>query len=229
MKQKKLISIAMLLTIIIAFMCINVYSYIDNNGAGSGYGSAGKSSGGSISCSQNNEIEYLIMLGAGHYLDAKTDIQQLLKAVEWQDIKGVNYTDMHALVDSALYHMKNAKYTYDTLIVAAEATPYNGALQALLKGFDYEAYKLENGLNHDLFYIVRHYLQTGDITGIFKRTYTDYSRIIQLLESVKKDLYYNKIPGLSLFWQINEILDSTSTIGSYVARIFSAIQYKTKP
>jgi hypothetical protein len=229
MKQTNLILKSLLVIIITVFLCMNVYAYIYGNGAGGGYGGPGESSGGSSICSQNNDIEYLIILGAGHYLDAKTDIQQLLKAVEWQDIRVINYTDMQSLVDSALVHMKYAAYTYDILIRTAEATPYNEAVQALLKGFNYEVYMLENGLNQDLFYTVRSYLQAGDITGIFKRTRYDYSRIIRLLESVKKDLYYNKMPGLSIFRQLNETLDNTSTIGSYVARIFAAIQYKTKP
>jgi len=225
MKQTKLILKSLLVTVITTFLCMNVYSYICNNGAGFGYGSNGESSGGSSICSQNNEIEYFIMLGAGHYLDAKTDIQQLLKAVEWQDIQVINYTDMQSLVKSALVHMKYAAYTYDILIRTAEATPYNEAVQALLKGFNYEVYMLENGLNQDLFYTVRSYLQAGDITGIFKRTRYDYSRIIQLLEALKKDLYYNKMPGMSIFRQLNETLDNTSTIGSYVARVFKEIKY----
>jgi hypothetical protein len=204
---------------------MNVYSYIDHNGAGGGYGGGGESSGGSSICSQNNEIEYFIMLGAGHYLDAKTDIQQLLKAVEWQDIRGVNYFEMQYVVESSLFHMKNAKYIYEILISTAEVTPYNEAVLVLLKDFDYDDYMLENGLNKGMFDIVRHHLQAGDITGIFKRTYTDYSNIILLLEAVKKNLYNDKMPGLSIFWQLNETLDNTSTIGSYVARVFKEMKY----
>jgi hypothetical protein len=224
MKQKHLILKTLLVPIITAFLCVNVYSYIDNNGAGGGYGESGESSGDSGICSQNNEIEYFIMLGAGHYLDAKTDIQQLLKAVEWQDIRGVNYFEMQVPVENALFHMKNAAYIYEKLIGIAEITPYNEAVQVLLKDFDYDAYMMENGLNKGLFDIVRHYLQAGDITGIFKRTHTNYTKIIELLEEVKKEVYNNKMPGLSVFWRLNETLDSTSTIGSYVARIFAAIQ-----
>ncbi|MGD2093108.1 MAG: hypothetical protein PVH61_43505 [Candidatus Aminicenantes bacterium] len=164
------------------------------------------------------------MLGAGHYLDAKADIQQLLKAVEWQNIRGVNYYEMNYSVESALFHMKNARYIYGILIGTAEVTPYNEAVQTLLKDFDYDAYMLENGLNETLFDIVRHYLQAGDITGIFKRTYTDYTRILNLLEAVKQYVYNNQMPALKIFWQLNETLDNTSTMGSYVARIFAAIK-----
>lgn len=225
MKQKKLSVKSLLITVITIFLCMNVYSYIDHNGAGIGYESSGESSGGSSICSQNNEIEYFIMLGAGHYLDAKTHIQQLLKAVEWQDIRGVNYFEMQVQVENALFHMKNAAYIYEKLIAAAEVTPYNKTVQALLKDFDYDDYMLVNGLNENLFDIVRHYLQSGDITGIFKRTYTNYKKIIQLLEAVKQEVNNNKMPGLSTFWQLNETLDNTSTIGSYAARVFAAIQY----
>ena len=224
MKQKKLIVKGLLVTVITAFLCMNGYSYVASNGAGSGYGGPVEGSGGSSICSQNNEIEYFIMLGAGHYLDAKSDIQQLLKAVEWQDLQGVNYFEMKLVVEKALFHMKNAKYIYDILIRTAEITPYNDAVQALLKDFDYDAYMLANGLNKSLFDVVRQYLQAGDITGIFKRTYTNYTKIIQLLEAVKKDFYSNQMPGLSIFWQLNETLDSNSTFGSYVARVFAAIQ-----
>ena len=224
MKPKKMIVKSLLIIIISAFLFMNAYSYIAYNGAGGGYGGGGESSGGSSICSQENDVEYFIMLGAGHYLDAKTDIQQLLKSVEWQDIRGVNYTDMQFLVDSALYHMKNALYIYEILIRIAEMTPYNEAVQALLKGFDYDAYMLENGLNKDLFDIVRQHLQSGDITGIFKITRTNYTKLIQLLQAVKKEVHNNKMPGLSIFWQLNEILDNTSTIGSYTARVFVAIQ-----
>jgi hypothetical protein len=224
MKQKKMIVKSLLVTIVTAFLCMNVYSYICNNGAGLGYDGSGESSGASSICSQNNDIEYFIMLGAGHYLDAKTDIQQLLKSVEWQDIRGVSYFEMRVLVDSALYHMKNAGYIYEILIRTAESTPYNEAVQALLKGFDYDNYMMEKGLNKGVFDIVRQHLQAGDITGIFKRTHTNYTKIIQFLESVKKELYNNKMPGLSIFWLLNETVDNTSTIGSYTARVFTAIQ-----
>jgi hypothetical protein len=103
-------------------------------------------------------------------------------------------------------------------------TPYNEAVLALLKGFDYDAYMMENGLNKVLFDIVCQHLQSGDITGIFKITRTNYTKIIQLLEAVKKEVYNNKMPGLSIFRQLNENVDNTSTIGSYTARVFSAIQ-----
>jgi hypothetical protein len=224
MKQKHLFVKVLLVTVITSFLCVNVYSYIATNGAGGGYGGSGESSGGSSICSQNNEIEYFIILGAGNFLDAKSDVQQLLKAVELQDIRGVNYFEMQYLVENALFHMKNAQYIYDILIRTAEVTPYNESVQSLLKDFDYDAYMLENGLNKSLFDIVRQHLQAGDITGIFKRTYTKYTKIIQLLEAVKKEVYNNKMPELSIFWQLNETLDNTSTIGSYVARVFAAIQ-----
>ncbi|UCH95192.1 MAG: hypothetical protein JSV88_33795, partial [Candidatus Aminicenantes bacterium] len=109
------------------------------------------------------------------------------------------------------------------LIQTAEATPYNEAVLALLKDFNYDAFRLEKGLNKELFDKVRQYLQAGDITGIFKYTYTNYTRIIELLEAVKNDAYNHKMPALSIFWQLNETLDNTSTIGSYVARLFASI------
>ena len=224
MVKKKLFVKVLLVPILTAFLCLYVYSYIDNNGAGGGYGGgSGESSGGSVICSLDNDIEYFIMLGAGHFLEAKSRVQRLLKAVEWKDIQWANYFEMTRLVENALYHMNNAKYIYRILIHTAEITPYNESVQSLLKGFDYDAFMLEKGLNKGMFDIVRQHLQAGDITGIFRQTHTNYITIIHLLEAVKQDVHNNKMPGMTVFWRLNEAVDNNSIMGSYVARVFAEI------
>ena len=120
--------------------------------------------------------------------------------------------------------MENARYINNLLIGTAEVTPYNEAVLSLLRDFDYDRFKLDNNLNSDVFGIARSYLQSGNITGIFKYNADNYARIISLLKSIKKEVYLYKMPELSLFWQLNETLAQHSNLGSYVARLFAAVR-----
>lgn len=223
MNQKDLILKVLLIIVATVFLGLNAYSYIYSNGAGGGYGGNEESGEVASFCNQHDEIEYYIILSAGYYFNANNDIQQLLRRVEWQGIQGVNYIEMQGLVEDALFNMNNAVNNFDILIEIAEATPYNEEVLALLKNFDYDNFMLENGLNKVLFDVVRQYLQAGDITGIFKYLYPNYTKIIALLDATKIEVDNYKLPELSVFWQINETLADTSTIGSYIARIFAAI------
>jgi hypothetical protein len=227
MKQKKWFVKVLLSLFVTALLCGNGYSYICGNGAGGGYGEdenvASRGTKAGI-CSQNNQIEYYIVMGAGYYLKSKTSIQQLLKAVEWQDLQGVNFYEMENLVNSALYHMGTARYVYDILISQAEQTPYNESVLALLRDFDYDGFVTEKNLNRELFDVVRGYLQSGDITGVFKYSYKNQTKIISLLKTIKTHVYNRELPDISIFWDLNEILDQNSIVGSYVARVFYEIR-----
>lgn len=222
MKHKNFIS--MVLTVICNLILIgmNAYPFINNNGAGSGYGDGDGSDEVSI-CSYGSPIDFYIVQGAGYFLEANLDIQSLLRQVELQDLKGVNYNEMQAVLNSAMENMNNAKQTYELLIQTALRTPYNQSVIDILKDFDYESFSKENGLNGTIFDKVRGFLQKGDITGVFKYTYSRCLEIIGLLDTIKQDVYGYRLPGLSIFWQLNERTADVSLFGSYVARIFAGI------
>ena len=95
---------------------MNVFGYVWSNGAGSGYG--GDGDGGRLSSSP---IESYIIEGAGYYLAANADVQKLLRLVELQDLQGIDYTEMTAVIDSVILNMFNAAETYEKLIETAEA------------------------------------------------------------------------------------------------------------
>ncbi|UCH92706.1 MAG: hypothetical protein JSV88_20750 [Candidatus Aminicenantes bacterium] len=165
-------------------------------------------------------------MGAGYFLKANSDIQILLRQVELQDSLdslGIDYVGMQVTVNSALENMINAKQSYELLIQKAETTPYNQAVIDTLKDFAYDAFMQENGLNRVIFEKVRSFLQKGDITGLFKYTYSRYLEIIELLKIVQQDVSQDKLPGLPVFWQLNETTADISIFGSYAARIFAGI------
>jgi hypothetical protein len=194
------------------------FARINNNGAGDGYTTPDGTFSKTIS------IEAYITAGAGFYLSANTDIQALLDMVEMQDSQGLDFNQLARLVDSAAAHMKNAEDTYRKLIEIAEVTPYSEDVQAALKKFDYNGFMLANGLNAATFGNVEKYLESGDITGTLKKTYSDFKIISGLLNLIRGEIFATRLPGLEIFWRLNETCAEASLFGSYITRVFFALR-----
>jgi len=224
MKHKHQIFMVLMVIFTAILFVLNAYPFINHNGAGGGYEGSGEGGSPGIQAVENQSIEYYIMAAGTYYLESSTQVQILLKLVEQQDIQGINYTEMQSVVNRALDYMQMAKDTYEQLIHKAEATPYNEAFSAKLRDFDYKSFMGKNGLNPILFDLVRLYLQNGDITGMFKRTYADVTGMVELLIKIRETVSQNLMPDISLFRQLNEKQALSSIFGSYAARVFSEIQ-----
>jgi hypothetical protein len=92
-----------------------------------------------------------------------------------------------------------------------------------LKNFAYDTFMMDNGLNPVIFKELASYLSRGDITGTFKRTYAGICYIEKLLTLISQELSENRVPGMTVFWELNERCAGTSLFGSYAARIFQEI------
>jgi hypothetical protein len=195
----------------------SAFSLICHNGSGSGYGSPGESAG------LNNPIEALIIEGAGYYSQANKYIQMLLNRVELQDINGIDDSEIMQLVDDALENITLARRTYKRLIKSAKFTPCNPEVTDRLKTFAYDTFMTGNRLNRDTFKELVSYLSRGNITGTFKRSYAGICMIQRLLMSIKMALSVNRLPGLPVFWKLNECCAGTTLFGSYAARVFREI------
>ncbi len=228
MKQKKQVPVMLLVLFTLIVLGVNNYPFIKHNGAGSGYGGGGEGTGegSSIKSSECHSIEYYIMKGGTYYLEANSHIQALLKLVEQKELYGIDYYRVQLEVYYASINMQRAKQTYERLIDAAESTPYNPVFQARLSAFDYDTFGQEMGFNPVLFDLVRQHLQNGDITGLFKRTYTDMTVMIDLLNRIRDSVYQYRVPLISIFRQLNEQQALTSVFGSYAAGVFQEINQK---
>ena len=222
MKHKHQIFLVLLVAFTAIILVVNVYPFINHNGAGGGYG-GGEGESPGIQSVEYRSIEYYIQAAGTYYLEAISHIQTLLKLVEQQDLQGIYYGAMQSEVKRALYDMQMAKDTYAQLIRKAEATPYNETVLVKLKDFDYESFMEKNGLNPFLFGLVRYYLQNGDITGMFKCTYNDVIVMIDILVIIRDIVSQYRLPEISLFRQLNEKQALSSVFGSYAARVFSEI------
>jgi hypothetical protein len=219
--------LAKILTVCFCIFIINLntaFGCIWQNGAGGGYQGGGDGGDGLAGTDAiNNMIEYYITLGAGYYLSAGSNFQSFLKMVEMQDIRGIDIFALQKAAGSSLVNMKNAAYIYMLLVKQAETTPYNEAVIAELKDFDYHSFMLENGLNPVVFAEVEGYLQKGDITGLLKKVYTDLVEIDAMLKAVNEELTLNRVPPLPGLWRLNETFSRVSLSGSYTARVFAAV------
>ena len=218
--KKKLKLKVFLGTFIVIIFSMNMFSYILLNGSGNGY-TSGNDDTGIIS---TLSIETYVIQGGGYFLEANSCIQSILNRVEMQDFNGFYFSELEQLVYRAYFNIIFARMTYEQLIQLAESTPYNRGFISQLKGFDYQSFLENNGLNAVVFNKVREYLEKGDITGSFKHTYSNLCALEDLLTVIKNGTAVNRAPELSLLWKLNETCAETSMFGSYAARVFHAIK-----
>ena len=195
----------------------NTFAYICANGAG---GVFDDGTGGESAVCSGNFIENYIIEGAGHYLEAYSTVLYFLNRVELANDGGIDFFTWQWLLYKAITQMDRAKAVYDTLIIEAEATPYNELVLLELKNFNYSQFRVDNGLKIEIFQETEAYLQPGNITGVFKRIRANFQDIISRLETIRGEVYQGKMPALASLWDLNELCSSTLLFGQYVSRVF---------
>jgi len=219
----------LILTILVGAMVLfvtptNVLSRWVQNGAGGGYDEgSGTSSLQSGYLGVGNSIESLVIKGAGYYLDAYSDILVFLNRMELSDMQGMNYAETRQILDRALGNMLYALRTYEYLIKKAEATPYNQTATSKLMDFDYNGFMQMRGLNSVIFGKVEDLLKRGDITGLLRQTYTEFTVIYWLLSSVRDELNSDKLPEMSKVWRLNERCSQVLLFGQYGSMVFYSV------
>ena len=201
-------------------MCTFCFSYICWNGSTGGYDQNTQPPGIQSSIS----MEILVIQGASYFLNAQVKVQILLNHIELRDLKRIDFDVLNRLIKEALNNIVYTKLTFEELIKVAEVTPYNLDVIEKLNKFDYETFMKEHGLNPFIFSMVRDYLVDGDITGIYKHVYVNFTDIEQLLLKIQSAVIENRLPGLEIFWRLNELCARETLFGSYIARIFKAIK-----
>ena len=221
MKTKKPFNFKIFLLVITFFILqANVYPIIWANGAGGGYGEGEE--GDSTLCS-SIPIESYIVEGAGHFLDAYAAVLSFLNRVELSGEGNTDFSEWQELLETALVKMGRANTSLIILIWLAESTPYNEAFISRLKQFNYSQFMMDNGLNTEIFKAMAEYLQTGDITGVFKRMQANFGVIISRLTAIHRDVLRGKMPALASLWDLNQLCSDTLLLGQYVSRVCYAI------
>lgn len=165
-------------------------------------------------------IKDLIIKSATYFFKGKSNIDLLASGLEAAEIETVNFYELQKIVNDALYNMKTARYFYQALKSKADNTPYNQMVISQLTAFDYDSFSAEIDLNGDIFSQVKGYLKAGDVRGTYARLYAYTDNIIDMLETVQKEVYYCKIPGIKDVWKLNQECAHMLLFGQYIAQIF---------
>ncbi len=221
--MKKNLFLTLFIGVLTLLINMNVYSAIWSNGSGRGGYGGGGDSGGRIACPANNLIEDYIIQASGYYLSANSYVQKLLELVELKDIQDLDFNELEILLDNAISRMTAAEMTYEMLISVAEVTPYNETTQVKLKAFDYDFFMIENKLIESVFDTLKGYLKEGNITGCYRWSHSKFKDIKGMLISIKSEISQDRLPEISLFRSLDNIICETSLFGSYLASVFSAI------
>lgn len=226
--KKNLILTVLVGVLILLVTPASVFPRVLFNGAGGGYDEAdGTDFLKKTGLRTAGAIEANVISGAGCYLDAYSHILLFLNRVELSDLKGMDYNESRQLLDRALDNMINALKTYERLIKKADATPYNERFISRLLDLDYSGFMQERGLNSVIFGKVEDYLSRGDITGMCRQMYTEFTIIAGMLNSVRDELFVEKLPDMSKLWRLNERCSQTMLFGQYASRVFYEVLYNT--
>jgi len=208
------------LIILLFLSIIAIYSFprIFGNGSGSGFETGEDNLGVAP-----NEIEALVIRGAGEYLQAYAQTLMFLNRLEMQPLQGIDYPGCRDILAGSISHLDQAMETYRLLIQRTEATPYNAVVLLRLRDFDYSGFINKNGFGGVIIEKVKEQLMRGDITGFYKMIYSRMERTRSLLEKVNKDVSQNRMPPVIKLWQLNRMFSNTLMAGQFAAMVFDTL------
>lgn len=221
---KYLIRLILVSTIMVILMPINLLPRICANGSGGAFGGEESISHGNSGIA--NLIEAHVIEGAGHFLNAYSNILLFLNRVEKSELEGMDFNEAAQILDRAIENMDNALTVYNQLIDIAERTPYNKNTIFKLMNFDYNGFMSRYGLNNIIFKEVKMYLSNGDVIGMYKYIRKDFLLINRCLRKVKNVIDTDNIPIISSLLTINDEFSKTLNFGQIVSRCFSEINSK---
>ena len=221
---KYLIRLILVSTIMVILIPINLFPRICANGSGGAFGGEESISHGMSGVS--SLIETHVIEGAGHFLNAYSNILLFLNRVEKSGLEEMDFKEAALIVNRAIENMDNALAVYNQLIDIAERTPYNKNTIAKLMDFDYNGFMSRCGLNNIIFKEVKMYLSNGDVIGMYKYIRNEFLLIRKSLRKVKNDIDTENIPIISSLWTINDEFSKTLNFGQIVSRCFYEINSK---
>ena len=168
-------------------------------------------------------LDNYVIDGAGYFLEAYSNTMLLMKKIEWSSKEGLKTDELNLLADNALKNMQLAREAYGNLTRAADNTPYNQAMIDKLKGFDYDAFQKENGLNPEVFSPVKAYLGNGEIRKLYYDFLSTIDEITGLLKQVKVQIDAGNFTPVKEIWKLNGLFSESLLFGQYVSQVLYVV------
>jgi len=216
----KKVTILKILLVMVALMIFNIHSFSwwVSNGSSGAFGSGGNGINTSIDL-----IDQYIAEGAGYFLDSYSYTLQFMRKVELASDRELNYPELNQLLEAASINMEQARTAYKLLKEMADQTHYNPAVIDALKNFNYDLYCYSNGLNREIFNGVKSYLIRGQVREIYGKLLSDMGTIIDLMQTVKRNIDNNLFPSVGTVRKLNQTFATSLLFGQYVAGVFEAL------
>lgn len=212
-------------TTLLLFFSMSVFAVIFCNDTPCGYeGNCTNNSGGSSISSFYGNMDTLVVVGAGQFIESHSNFQMFLQKYELTGLHGFDSYSLNSILIDAIIGMEQAADIYEYLLMIAEVTPYNQVFIGKLKTFDYDGFQESFNLNNQVFQKASHFLSTGDITGSYKSILVDIRGIIESLYFLKDSIDKNVLPEVSKVWELNQKYSDTLFFGQYMAMVCHKIK-----
>lgn len=169
-------------------------------------------------------IGSLITEGGCFFLKSNSDTTLFLSLIESSESTGPDYNALQSAINSAVFNMEQAKETYYQLKTLAAVTPYNQEVIQKLIQLDYTGLQKTNRLIPAIFDRVAELLGEGDVKGIYSECYLYLTELLEILNTVKKDIESNTFPNLSTLWRLNQKFAEVKLFGQYVTEVFYSLK-----
>ena len=170
-------------------------------------------------------LKTYIMESTGYFLTSHSDYQDFLNRVEMSDIKGVDYKELRELIYSAIDNMEKAREAYVNLKTASEKIPYNQEMIDRLMIFDYDGFRVKNGLLEPIFSKIKNLLGQGDVVGLDDAVLANMDTILNKLYEVKAAVDKNLVPEIALLWRATQAYFEAQLFGQYMSEVFRDILF----
>ena len=217
----KRIIISMIITL--SLISVFSYGYIHHNYSCILYNDC--DSYGSISGikSINNSLGWMISEAGTFFIQSCRDYQDFLKFLEKSEYNQVDNNVLLNAIECAVKNIETANSKYYEIFVKSKRLEVNTVVMQMLIEFDYLSFQEKNSLISPIFKEVETFLKSGDLPGVYEKTYIATGDILQRLKYIKSLIEVNSL-DLSKCWEANQLLLKTELFGQYVSQVFFEIR-----
>jgi hypothetical protein len=178
-----------------------------------------------VTAETTTTLKTYVVESAGYFLKSHTAFQQFLYCLEMSESSGADSADLKSTLYSAIENMEKAKAAYTNLKFASEKIPYNQEMIDQLLKFDYESFRVKNGLNEPIFEKLRVFLGKGDIAGFDTAVIANMDDISNKLYAIKASVDKGLTPEIALPWRTNQAYAEAQLFGQYMSEVFRDILF----
>ncbi|MCX6582817.1 MAG: hypothetical protein NT166_21790 [Candidatus Aminicenantes bacterium] len=178
-----------------------------------------------IKKSMSPSLKPYILESAGYFLKSHDAFLEFLYSVEMSESNGIDSVEFKNTLYRAVDNMEKAKIAYSNLKTASEKIPYNREMIDQLMKFDYDGFRIKNGLNEPIFEKLRTFLGRGDIAGFDDAIIANMDAILIKLYEIKSVVDKGLAPEIMIVWRIYQSYSEAQLFGQYMSEVFRDILF----